>query len=439
MINLPINEGYNIRKFLSEYRAKNNIPVPDEIKRVYNPNESFLEEELSLVTDLRVTRNFIKYLDYFENVESIIITGEESFNNEEVAYIIKKYPKLKELTIEHQTDITFIDVSSLQELQDLNIIDNKYLKNVIGLDKLTDLYKFSLFGSEVYGDQAKEELIRQVYRFIYQHSTECIIDVLYMPDLIKFLDDNNSSLDDIKYNLKWSEILKKGLADGKDKIEYSTGELLMAYNKALSIVRKYIKEEDNTFQKFAILYEWMCENVKYDYSAVNGNTRYVENGIARGRKNGANGTVNALMYHSCVCQGYSKTMQLLLKIAGIHSFDVGCRAEDDSVLPMNFVINGEVTANSDDHSILKVNLDGKIFYSDVTWDACRYQRNEDRKYFLLSKKDISVDHKLSGEDNVIDFGRSATPAEQYELLKFAQDRIRSADLNFKNSQNRMFK
>ena len=87
----------------------------------------------------------------------------------------------------------------------------------------------------------------------------------------------------------------------------------------------------------------------------------------------------------------------------------------------------------------QVNLNGKIFYSDVTWDAGRFQRNKPRKYFLLSKKDMSIDHKLTDEQHVIDYGISISMAEQYELLKFAQDRIRSADLDFKNTQNRMFK
>ena len=145
------------------------------------------------------------------------------------------------------------------------------------------------------------------------------------------------------------------------------------------------------------------------------------------------------MFHSCVCQGYSKTMQLLLKLVGIHAFDIGCVAEENSSSLVSISINGEVAANNDDHSILKVNLNGKIFYSDVTWDAGRFQRNKPRKYFLLSKKDMSIDHKLTGEQPVIDYGISLSMDEQYELLKFAQDRIRSADLDFKNTQNRMFK
>lgn len=439
MINLPINEGYHIRKCINTYRSKYNIPTPDAIKNVYNPNDTFLEEELDLVDELRITKNFIKYLDYFKNIKSIIITGNNSFNNEEIAEIIRRYPNLTDLKIEHQNKMTILDVSSLLNLQELHIIDNKYLKNVLGLENITDMYKFSFYGSEVYSENSIEELIKQVYRFIYQQSSDCKLDVLYMPDLISFLNKHNLSLNDISSNLKWGEVLKKGLKAGHDEIEYYTGELNMAYERALSIVNKYIKESDTPEQKYAILYQWMCENVKYDYNALNGNRRYIENGLSHGRENGPNGTVNALMFHSCVCQGYSKTMQLLLKLVGIHAFDIGCVAEENSSSLVSISINGEVAANNDDHSILKVNLNGKIFYSDVTWDAGRFQRNKPRKYFLLSKKDMSIDHKLTDEQHVIDYGISLSMAEQYELLKFAQDRIRSADLDFKNTQNRMFK
>lgn len=61
----------------------------------------------------------------------------------------------------------------------------------------------------------------------------------------------------------------------------------------------------------------MCENVKYDYDALDKNFIHFTNGLASGRKRGTNGTVNGLVYHSCVCQGFTKTMQMLLKLSDI--------------------------------------------------------------------------------------------------------------------------
>ena len=84
-------------------------------------------------------------------------------------------------------------------------------------------------------------------------------------------------------------------------------------------------------------------------------------------------------------------------------------------------------ADESDHSILKVNLNGKIYYSDITWDAGRFQKGKNRNYFLLSKSDISKDHRLLGEAKVFDAGKSVSSQKQEELLKFATERIKQID------------
>ena len=168
----------------------------------------------------------------------------------------------------------------------------------------------------------------------------------------------------------------------------------------------------------------MCKNVTYDNDALKDKSyMHSENGLARGCKGGTNGSINALLYGSCVCQGYSKTMQILLKLSGISAFDIGCIVGEEEKKQAVRIYDGKKHADNSNHSILKVNLDGKIYYSDVTWDASRFQKGKKRQYFLLSKEDISKDHKLIGENETIDREKSISNEEQEKLFSFSKDRL----------------
>ncbi|UKI26448.1 MAG: hypothetical protein L6V91_06575 [Bacilli bacterium] len=56
------------------------------------------------------------------------------------------------------------------------------------------------------------------------------------------------------------------------------------------------------------------KNVRYDHEALDNGHKHTEQGKKVGQLGGTNGTVNGLVYGSCVCEGYSKSMQMLLKI-----------------------------------------------------------------------------------------------------------------------------
>lgn len=245
-----------------------------------------------------------------------------------------------------------------------------------------------------------------------------------MPEVIDYIRENNINIDSVDYQFKWKEHLKSGVEISQSDLEYSTKELYSAYRRASEIVEQYIEPTDTAKQKYAVLYQWMCENVTYDDNALKDESyMHSENGLVRGRKGGTNGTINALLYKSCVCQGYSKAMQILLKLSGISAFDIGCIVEGEEEKQAVRIYDGKKHADSSNHSILKVNLDGKIYYSDVTWDASRFQKGMKRQYFLLSKEDISKERKLIGENETIDSGKSISKEEQEKLFSFSKDRL----------------
>lgn len=425
MISLPYSLGIAVRDSITQYRRKNNIPEPEELKKIYDKQMYFLDDELQYVRDLVVNGDSIDYLDLFSNLTSIKLDGEKELSQVQIQEIINKHPNLTELSIIHQSDLQYLDVSNLTNLQVLNITSNNSLKKITGIDKINDLFSLTFYDNQTYSDSSIRELLDVAYKSAYDLGTDLNIDVLYMPNFMQYLSDKNKSLSDVADNFSWCEHLKYGIEN--DRLKYKTGELKIAYDKALSVVNKYISPTDTPEQRYAILYQWMCENVKYDEEALGTNHTHTEDGITRGRKGGTNGTVNGLVYGSCVCQGYSKTMQMLLKLSGIYSSDIGCVAEQKERKNPIIKFDGKRALDPSDHSILKVNLNGKIYYSDVTWDASRFQNGKDRKYFLLSKREISSDHKLIGEDRVIDSGISISEDTQKQLLEFASQRIKKVN------------
>jgi len=416
MITLPYRLGGIIRDAIDAYRRANNIPEPQEVKNlgVHARRDTFLESEFELVKSLEVDKDLLEYIELFPSVTSITIDGSKGLNQFEINDLIKKYPNLEKLIVKGQSDLQCLDVSKLQNLQHLEFVSNRQLHRVIGLDKLPNLSSLTFYDNETY---LKEEEMCEIVSKIAQRGTKCNLDVLYMPTLLQMGTFATE-------NISWCESV--GLRDANE-LKYSTAELEEAVQKAQTIVKNYIRPTDTPKQKFAILYQWMCENVKYDHAGLENNSTYSVNGQNMGQKGGANGTVNGLVYGSCVCEGYSKAMQMLLKLSGLPSFDVTCIAEDLKKPRYSLDLDGKAKKHEGDHSILKVNIDGICYYSDVTWDAGRYQRGEDRKYFLMSWNDISKDHKLVYEGRVFAANKTVSNDEFQQLMQFAQERIKTVD------------
>lgn len=425
MVKLPYNLGMAVRDSITKYRRKNNIPEPEELKKIYNKQTDFLDDELSLVREIVIDKKSLEYINLFPNITSIIIDGSDELDSAEIKNVISSFPNLESLSIYGQDKLQYLDVSSLTKMKDLKLVSNKGLHRIVGADKLDELSNFVFYDNQTY--LTIPELCNSVAE-MSKNGVQCDFDVLYMQHMLQ----SNRNFD--SNNLKWSEAV--GLASQGNKLQYSTEELKKAVDKAREIVNLYIKPTDTLTQKYAILYQWMCENIRYDHEAIDNNYTHSFDGKNQGLVGGTNGTVNGLVYGNCVCEGYSKSMQLLLRMCDIPSFDIGCIAEDKSMNAPMINIDGKKKTNIGDHSIIKVNLDGKIYYSDITWDASSFQKGYKRDYFLLSKADMQKDHKLIGEEYVSTSFKSVSPDEQQELLNYAKGRIVAVSEEKKNFERR---
>ena len=433
MITFSYSLGGRLRDELDKYYRRYNISEPEEVKKlsIHRRRDTFLESELEHITSLHVDEEAIENIRLFPNVTSLHFDLVCKLSQKDIQSVIDRYPNLKELSIIEQNDVQLINLSSVTGLQDIKIIGNRDLIRVVGLDKLIDVFNFAFYDNIAYKNY------NEMCQFGIRHAldgAQIDLDVLAYLNMMSIL-DSDSSLKDVfeiaSYNIKWNEAV--GLDKMDSRLRYSTGQMNVAYKKALEICEKYLRESDSETLKYAILYAWMCENVSYDKVGVDKGHTFVKDGIRQGVAGGDNGTLNALVYGKCVCQGYTKALQLLTKVAGIYSFDVSCYADPKHQNNpfMNFGFDNERRRNNGDHSIQKVSLDGKVYYSDATWDASRIQRGEKPKYFLLSKRDILATHELLGEDRVSTTNYSYSIEEQNALLTKAKDRIKQVDLEIK--------
>ncbi|GEM_PF-1536459 len=141
------------------------------------------------------------------------------------------------------------------------------------------------------------------------------------------------------------EFVKSSFADA-DNIGFLNRYYL---NKAKAVAKEVTNDSMSDVEKVKALHDWLCENTVYAESKLSESGNHTDGAV--------------FMDGIAVCEGYAKTLNLLLNAAGIESW---------------FVDNGEHSWN-----IVKVN--GRTFHVDATWDD---GDEISYKWFMLSDADM---------------------------------------------------
>lgn len=161
-------------------------------------------------------------------------------------------------------------------------------------------------------------------------------------------------------------------SNGKIKISYKypVSQIKTMVSKQEKLIKSILKEtiqpKDSDFDKVKAIHDYIVLNTAYDW------TNY-QNGTVPD----SSYTPYGLMVDGiAVCEGYAKTMQLLLDRAGIE----------------NEYIAG--TANGGPHAWNMVKVDHHYYYVDATWnDPVPNQDDQvSYKYFLVDAKTLRKDH-----------------------------------------------
>lgn len=185
--------------------------------------------------------------------------------------------------------------------------------------------------------------------------------------------------------LKWhlSEIKWNASGNIRGQTAYYTVIYTMDYNTTMvqeAAVDETVKallsslnlQGKSDYEKISAVYEWMCSNIKYDYTHLNDNA-YRQQYTAYG----------ALIKKTSVCEGYALLFYRLMLELGIDCRLIAGKADGG-------------TGKYGPHAWNIVKLDEKYYNVDATWDATYYQAYGKYNYFLRCDKNFA-DHTRDNE------------------------------------------
>lgn len=146
----------------------------------------------------------------------------------------------------------------------------------------------------------------------------------------------------------------------KDSVNDKIDEIMTEVNKL-----------DSDYEKELYIHDYIIENTEYDISTLEkmGDTVY-----------------SVLVSGKSICEGYARTVQILLDKLGIENYLVtGDTESDGEILPHMWNI---------------VNIDGDNYHLDVTWDDLNDEFDTVYFYFNVTDEYISRDHyKINPQNN----------------------------------------
>lgn len=157
--------------------------------------------------------------------------------------------------------------------------------------------------------------------------------------------------------------------------------------KINSIVNSLITDGMSDYNRALVLHDWLIYNANYDYTYE----RHAASGV--------------LIDGIGVCESYARAYSMLLAAAGIDSM----------------IVTGEAGQDADQstwgaHAWNLVKLGGDWYHIDCTWDDPGKGGYENHKYFCVDDATMSVDHKWSRSDLVLDdYGPVAPDADGGDL------------------------
>lgn len=219
--------------------------------------------------------------------------------------------------------------------------------------------------SRVYIEGSGEERVEKVIDAFHDGNRLVILDRNDRADMNHLIDrvyDNpNLFWIDMKYNaMSIGDMSFLAVHEKYDDIEKKRQEIEI---EAQRILNDIITTEMSEYDKTLAIYDWICENVKYEEDE---------------KKNSDQDIYGALILRKARCAGYAKAFSYLLE-------KVGIRSE---------VISGEsidINANSVMHAWNVAWIDETPYYFDVTWDDHENQQNS-YEWFGITASEFKKSH-----------------------------------------------
>ena len=452
-IKLPVSLGMAVSKYLTS--EKGITPKVNEYGLI---EFAFLPEELEMVKRIKLSnlkKDALEKIKYLKNLETLIISNEDGHHenleemeaHESEEYSIEDRDFMDIAQCENIRKLVIIAQNKLKRI-DLNYFKNiKYVefrcnKNLEIIDSGRDVDNLETF---ICCDNEKLKNTEEIGRIVERNTrlSRLEMDVMNFPDAIAY--DYHSG----EYNKEIIDRLRKmdniqfeECFEADRVIKLNLEEMIKMHNKACEILHFYVQDTANKKDVIVGVDNYLAKNVVYDEKAathvhldVDENDCIIDEKAFRFVKapsHGASGAFNAIVYNQCICEGYTRAMQYLLKLNGIKSHDVYCRPK---VKEKNFFNTEEENAQAgkyeiifadEYHSILCVD-DYYSLYIDACLDAKFYRKGDKTFPFLLkTKEQMEETHKfVSSQEDVMN--RYSEQSDQSIM-----NSIRNTELHIEN-------
>ncbi len=365
-------------------------------------NTFFTEEELSSITTISLSKKDLCYVDYFSNVENLNLDSFPSVTNDDIILISQKLKNVKNLKIKEQNALFNLNLADFEKLETLCVIHND---NLVVIDGFKSLSKFTFYDNKDFSD----------FNFIIDYcvnnkDTTLTLDIEYYVPFVRKLYELGLDFNILK-RILWVESigLRKYVT-----YDYTSSEIESIFRYVSSIADKYTYKKDDDIHKFASLYNWMLNNIKFvNEDDPDGENLNLISNVNRVFSSGKGGRLS-----------FAKAFQLLLSFVNIKSSVVYSMGATDVI----GYYNGKKVCSllgESDYALLRVTLDGKDYYCDIAWDSLvKFLGFYDNlRLFLVSKDELKIRHRLVGEGN-IEKTYSYHGDDVDDLIKFAESRYK---------------
>ena len=401
MIRITSELGKQIREKLNN--INNKFGFLDTSSNL-NPNTMFTEDELDYIVDLAISKNDIKYLGYFKNLECLDISLSPSIDNNDFVYISNRYNNIIGLSISNQNELTKIDLTNFKDLVNLIVKDNDNLSYVDNINFCKKLYRISMYNNKSLFN------MNNIYDLLNFNDNIkiCELDISYFVDSISYFRKINKPLKNFNL-INWIE------ATGfryKNYMLYSNEEVYSLFKMVSDIISKYIYFNDGNVEKFGVCYQWFVNNFRF----LNGDNYINDDNILKVFRTGYGSRLT-----------YAKAFQFLLSVVGIDSDMIYSVGALENIGVNNGVVLASLNGSSD-YALLRVKIDGRHYYCDIAWDSLVKDQDfyENLRLVLVSLDELKIRHQIVSE---LHEGKSSTyhSNDTENLIVFAQDRIDSVN------------
>ncbi len=368
----------------------------------------FTKEELSQITKLNIDGHQIESIEGLENCTNLTALYIESPSLEAIlenlseeekdSYlsqrksivdpsIIEKLESLEILTIKHESSLTSLDLTRLQNLRVLALENNINLLEIKGIEELKKLEELSLHQTPVESPLKIDQLLDQ------NTLTELSLDVDMYPQLVQENPEIAEKLLEKQENEGLSVNFRENLTNLRTQ-ELSLEKLRTMDEKVQLILEDIIDFDYTTAEKIAAIYTYITKNITQNREAdvlqreIQLPTTGIESKVLDEKfermLDEKRSTYSTIMREEGISEGYANLMHYMLRSIGVRSKVIESQTNKD----MN---NLDSRSN---HSVIRVMIDNDWYYFDPTLDKER----REFKNFFKTKEEFSENHELSGQE-----------------------------------------